>query len=195
MNSEENIMEQSSETAFARQVSKSRLEFLFDGIFAIAMTILVLELKVPDLADRLSAHELGLAMLHHGRIFFSYILSFIVLSGFWMTHNRIYANLKKISNTCLAIHIWLLAVAAFFPFCAHLLGKYPANRLALQIYYGAIFAYMFGILMMIITAEKQQLFNPTVEAKNIRKLRNRFLRACAILFAFFVLYSFFSFWK
>ena len=52
-----------------------------------------------------------------------------MLSVFWMTHNRIYANLKKITNSCLAIHIWLLAVAAFFPFCAHLLGKFPEQPL------------------------------------------------------------------
>jgi len=188
-------MEQSSKSAFAKQVSKSRLEFLFDGVFAIAMTLMVLELKVPELQNRLSAHELGAALLHHGRTFFSYILSFFALSMFWMVHNRIYINLKKISNTCLAIHIWLLAVAAFFPFCAHLLGKFPGNRLTLQIYFGTVFAYFFGIFLLIIAAEKQKLFDPAVEAKDIRKLRNRFLRSCVIILTAFVFYSFFPFGK
>jgi len=189
-------MKQISELVFAKQVSKGRLEFLFDGVFAIAMTILVLELKIPELVDRKSSQELGMALLHHGRTFFSYILSFFVLSMFWMTHNRIYANLKKISNICLAVHIWLLAVAAFFPFCAHLLGKFPANLLTLQIYFGAVFAYFFGIFLLIFTAEKQKLFDPAVEAKDIRKLRNRFLRSCIIVLAAFVFYSFyFPFWK
>ena len=187
-------MEQNSEFAFAKQVSKSRLEFLFDGVFAIAMTILVLELKIPELADRHSAHELGVALLQNGLTFLSYILSFFMLSIFWMTHNRIYVNLKKISNTCLAIHIWLLAVAAFFPFCAHLM-KYGTNRLALQIYLGTVLAYFFGILLLIVTAEKQKLFHPAVEAKDIRKLRNGFLRGCTILIAFFIFYSFFPFGK
>ncbi|MEI6614282.1 MAG: TMEM175 family protein [Chrysiogenales bacterium] len=188
-------MEQKSVSPFARQVSKGRLEFLFDGIFAIAMTILVLELKVPELQNRLSANELGAALLNHGRTFFSYILSFFVLSMFWFSHNRIYTNLKKISNTCLAIHIWLLAVAAFFPFCAHLLGKFPGNRLTLQIYFGTVFAYFLGILLLIITAEKQKLFDPEVEAKDIRKVRNGFLRSCVIILVAFIFYSFFSFGK
>ena len=183
-------MEQKSESPFAKQVSKSRLEFLFDGVFAIAMTILVLELKIPELADRHSTHELGSALLKNGMTFLSYILSFIMLSVFWMTHNRIYANLKKISNACLAVHIWLLAVAAFFPFCAHLM-KYGTNRLALQIYLGAIFAYFFGILILVVMAERQKLFDPAVEARDIRKLRNGFLRGCAVLIVFFIFYSFF----
>jgi uncharacterized membrane protein len=188
-------MEQKPVSAFAKQVSKGRLEFLFDGVFAIAMTILVLELKIPELADRRSSQELGAALLHHGRTFFSYILSFFVLSMFWMAHNRIYANLKKISNTCLAIHIWLLAVAAFFPFCAHLLGKFPGNRLTLQIYFGTVFAYFFGILMLIITAEKQKMFDPDVEVKDIKKMRNGFLRSLAMILAAFAFYSFFNFGK
>jgi uncharacterized membrane protein len=188
-------MEKNSESAFSKQVSKGRLEFLFDGIFAIAMTILVLELKIPELADRHSVHELGSALLKNGMTFLSYILSFIMLGVFWMTHNRIYGNLIKISNTCLAIHIWLLAVAAFFPFCAHLM-KYGTNRLALQIYIGACLAYFIGILLLVVTAEKQKLFDPAVEAKDIRNLRNRFLRSAVILIAIFIFYSFiFTFGK
>jgi len=187
-------MEQIPETVFAKHVSKGRLEFLFDGIFAIAMTILVLELKIPELEDRHSVGELGAALFKNGMTFLSYILSFAMLSVFWMTHNRIYANLKKISSLCLAIHIWLLAVAAFFPFCAHLM-KYGTNRLALQIYLGAVFAYFFGIFLLIVTAEKQKLFDPAVEAKDIRKLRNRFLRPCALIIALIIFYSFFPFGK
>lgn len=187
-------MEPKLEPVFAKQVSKGRLEFLFDGIFAIAMTILVLELKIPELADRHSVHELGSALMKNGMTFLSYILSFVMLGVFWMTHNRIYANLKKISNTCLAIHIWLLAVAAFFPFCAHLM-KYGTNRLALQIYIGTCLAYFIGILILVVTAEKQKLFDPEVEAKDIRKMRNRFLRSVVILVVVFVYYSFFPFGK
>jgi uncharacterized membrane protein len=159
------------------------------------MTILVLELKIPELADRHSVHELGSALLKNGMTFLSYILSFVMLGVFWMTHNRIYSNLIKISNTCLAIHIWLLAVAAFFPFCAHLM-KYGTNRLALQIYIGACLAYFIGILVLVVTAEKQKLFDPSVEAKDIRKLRNRFLRSAVILTAIFIFHSiFFTFGK
>jgi uncharacterized membrane protein len=183
-------MEQKSESAFAKQVSKSRLEFLFDGIFAIAMTILVLELKIPELADRHSAHELGAALLHNWRTFLSYIISFFVLSGFWIGHNTLYAKLTRITKAVVAIHIWMLAWAAFVPFCAHLLGRYPGNQLALLIYLAMAFAYTVGLLALIITAERQNLFDLAIPASDVRKLRRGFMRPL-IGMLFFALYIIF----
>src|SRR5512135_351823 len=121
-------------SVFSRDVSKGRLEFLFDGVFAIALTILVLEIKLPEqLQDRRSFSELGRALLHNGRTFISYVMSFFVLSGFWIGHNQIFAQVRRISKTAMAIHVWLMAWAAFVPFCAHLIGRYPGNRLALLV--------------------------------------------------------------
>ena len=171
-------------SVFSGDVSKGRLEFLFDGVFAIAMTILVLELKLPEqLQDRRSFAELGRALLHNGRTFFSYIISFFILSGFWIGHNQIYAPMRRISKAAMAIHVWLLAWAAFIPFCAHLIGRYPGNPLALLIYMVAAFAYTLGLLALVITAEKQELFDPGVPAGDVRKLRMGFIRALiAMLF-------------
>jgi uncharacterized membrane protein len=189
------IIKQGSEPAFAELVSKGRLEFLFDGIFAIAMTILVLELKVPELADRLSNHELGTALLHHGRAFFSYILSFIVLSIFWITHNWVYAHIRKISISCLCIHVWLLMVAAFLPFCAHMLGKYGRNSLAVQIYCFEVIAYMFGILVLILIAWKQKLFDPEMTVTRIKKMRRLTLLVLLIWIVYFVIFGILRPWR
>lgn len=52
---------------------------LFDGVFAIAMTILVLELKVPELVAQRSVQELAKGLAHQGSTFVSYLLSFFVL--------------------------------------------------------------------------------------------------------------------
>ena len=60
-------------------ISRSRLEFLVDGVFAIALTILVLELKVPELADRRSVPELGQALAHEAPTFLSYLGGFVLL--------------------------------------------------------------------------------------------------------------------
>jgi uncharacterized membrane protein len=190
MDSEENIMEQSSEPTFAKQISKGRLEFLFDGIFAIAMTLLVLELKVPELQDHHSPHELGVALLHNRRIFLSYIISFLILSGFWIGHNKLYAKLTRITKAVVFIHIWMLAWAAFVPFCAHLIGRYPGNQLALLIYLAMVFAYTLGLLALIITAERQNLFDPAIPAGDVRKLRRGFMRPliAMLLFALYIIF-------
>lgn len=71
-------------------INKARLEFLWDGIFAIAMTILVLELRVPEISDRRSSAELLRRLGHDASVFGSWLLSFIVLSVFWNNHQRGY---------------------------------------------------------------------------------------------------------
>ncbi|MBU4269054.1 MAG: DUF1211 domain-containing protein [Acidobacteria bacterium] len=182
-------------SVFKGDVSKARLEFLFDGVFAIAMTIMVLELKLPELQDRKSVHELGTALLHHGRTFFSYIISFIILSSFWISHNQIYANLKRISKTVLAIHIWLLATAAFFPFCAHLYGRYPSNPLASLIYFGGVIVFFLGMLALVIAAKRQKLFDPEIPARDVKKLRRGFLWSVAILLFAYVFIFVLPVWK
>lgn len=184
MNSEENTMEQSSGPTFSSQISKGRLEFLFDGIFAIAMTILVLELKVPELQNHHSARELGMVLLHNWRTFLSYIISFIILSSFWIGHNTLYTKLTRITKTVVAIHIWMLAWAAFVPFCAHLIGSYPGNQLALLIYLAMAFAYILGLLALVIAADKQHLFDPAIPAGDVRKLRRGFIRPLIGMFVF-----------
>jgi uncharacterized membrane protein len=176
MAQEEQGMETKVDSAFKKEVSRGRLEFLFDGVFAIAMTILVLELKLPELQDKRSVHELGQALLHHGRTFISYIISFIILSGFWIGHNTVYAKLTRITKTVLAIHVWLLAVSAFIPFCAHLIGRYPSNPLAMMIYIGTALAYILGMMTLVIAAEKQKLFDPAIPPGDVRKLRQGFIR-------------------
>ncbi len=184
-------MGKEAKSVFNAEVSKGRLEFLFDGIFAIAMTILVLELKFPEkLQNSRSAHELGTALLHNRRTFFSYVVSFIILSGFWIGHNRIYAKLKRVTWSILAIHFWLLAWAVFVPFCAHLIGRYPSNPLALLVYLATTFAYIMGLLAVIITAEKQKLFDPAIPAGDVIKLRRGFIRPLIgmLFFAIYILF-------
>ncbi len=179
------------QSAFTTSISKGRLEFLFDGIFAIAMTILVLELKLPEsLQDRSSAHELGQALLRHWRTFFSYIVSFAVLSGFWVGHNTIYSKLKRITKLVLVIHVWLLAWAAFIPFCAHLIGRFPSNPLTLTVYLATALAYSLGMLALIVTAEKQGLFDAAIPAADVKKLRRGLIRSQAAM-AFLMLYYIF----
>lgn len=177
-------------TAFATTISKGRLEFLFDGVFAIALTILVLELKLPEIADRRSAGELGRALLHHWRTFLSYIISFMILSGFWIGHNTLYARVARVTKAILAIHVWLLIWAAFIPFCAHLLGRYPGNPVAHAVYLATAFAYTVGLLALVVTADRQQAFDPAVPASDVRRLRRGLVRPLVAML-FLLVYALF----
>ncbi len=169
-------------------VSKARLEFLFDGIFAIAMTILVLELKVPELNEPKSVHELGHALLHHAPTFGSYLLSFIMLGVFWYRHNNQYRHYILITRPMLILHLIQLAAAAFFPFCAALFGRYPTNPLSMVIYTGCVFVYGWTTFANWLVAKKHGAFAATYPEDDYLKTRRRTLRGCLAISAMFCTY-------
>jgi TMEM175 potassium channel family protein len=70
------------------EISKSRIEMLTDGIFAIVMTLLVLEIAVPQLTHpQVAAGELPKRLLELWPVIYSYALSFIILGFFWINHH------------------------------------------------------------------------------------------------------------
>ncbi|HEY1090165.1 MAG TPA: TMEM175 family protein [Burkholderiaceae bacterium] len=115
-------------------IHRARLETLVDGVFAIAMTILVLELKVPELSDRRSAEELLHGLLHHGPVIGAYFFSFAMLGMFWVWHHRLAEKVREIDLPLLICALCFLSLICFFPFAAALLGRYTTNLTALLIY-------------------------------------------------------------
>jgi uncharacterized membrane protein len=101
-----------------------RLETLVDGIFAIAMTLLVLALAVPDITGTLSNEAVINAL--HGLIpsLYTLVLSFLLLAVFWNNHHRSFHKINKMNTMLLWINIiWLLFIV-MVPFSASLTGKY-----------------------------------------------------------------------
>jgi uncharacterized membrane protein len=162
-------------------ISRTRLECLFDGIFAIAMTILVLELKVPELADRHSASELLHKLAIYGPTFGSYALSFLILGMFWYRHNEQHHHCQSVTRSMLALQLVQLAVAAFFPFCAALLGRYPTNQLSQLMYCGCVSIYLWVTLGNWLEAGKRGALKPDVSSTDFRRIRMRLLRSCAAI--------------
>jgi hypothetical protein len=82
-----------------------------------------------------------------------------------------------------------MAIAAFFPFCAHLLGRYPGNTLAIVIWLATVWCFAFGLLLLALAAERQGLFGPEFDAAQTRRLRNRLVRLTAILLVYVVCFG------
>lgn len=106
---------------------KGRVEALVDGVFAIAMTILVLEVKVPNIGDKLSAMELWHALAHDGVVIFAYFVSFAALGIFWVWHHKLMEKVAQVDLPMLVCCLVFLALICFFPFVAALFGRYPLN--------------------------------------------------------------------
>src|SRR5215468_909030 len=69
------------------QLGRNRIEALTDGVFAVAMTLLVLDIKVPELEQALSSAELPFRLLALWPKFLSYAISFVILGVYWVGHH------------------------------------------------------------------------------------------------------------
>lgn len=113
----------------------ARLEQLADGIFAIVMTILVFEIKAPDLFNPTNNLELYFAMKMMLPAFLSYLLSFSLLFTYWRAHHffvSVYA--KNIDRNLTNINAIFFLFIALVPFSTSLLGRYNDNQLAIIIF-------------------------------------------------------------
>jgi uncharacterized membrane protein len=128
-------------------ISKNRLETLVDGIFAIAMTILVLGITPPkpDISEAqavLPGKIIGLFPE-----FFIFIVSFLILAGFWLSHHRQFHFVRVIDSRLLWINILLLSSIVFIPYSTDVAGDYPHILIAVLLFHinliiiGLIFSY------------------------------------------------------
>jgi len=169
-------------------VSKVRLEFLYDGIFAIAMTLLVLDVKVPELVDRRSVGELGRVLAQHGSTLFSYFLSFGMLGLLWYRHNRQFHRIRHVTPVMVFLHVLQLSMAAFFPFCASTFGHYPANYLSMALYTGCILVYVGCSAAVWIVAKRTGALEPELSETDYRLQRRRNLRGLLVVSMLFLFY-------
>ena len=105
-----------------------------DGLFAIAMTLLVVDLAVPTLSDASSVHELADALNDDSAKFISFFISFAVIGRYWLAHHTYFSALARLDRKLIALNLLYLAFIAFLPFPTALLGEYFSNPLSIAIY-------------------------------------------------------------
>jgi uncharacterized membrane protein len=120
----------------------SRLEAFSDGVFAIVVTLLVLELKVPSLQDHHRVSELGQQLLHLSPKFLSWVISFIIVCKFWLNHHHILGLARYADYGTVWLNAIFLMFQSFIPFPTAMMGEYAANPLAVS---------AFGVVMAVNT--------------------------------------------
>ncbi|NLH46165.1 MAG: DUF1211 domain-containing protein [Acholeplasmataceae bacterium] len=121
--------------------SKNRVDAFSDGIFAIIITLLVLEIKVPHIHEYNSAGELTQSLLTLLPKFFGWIISFFTVAVIWVNHHRIFKQIKKLDNGVFWWNAVLLLWTSFIPFPTAVLGDYPNNHTSI-ILYGLVMSLM-----------------------------------------------------
>jgi uncharacterized membrane protein len=112
-------------------MNKYRLEALSDGVFAVAITLLVLDIRLPA---GVPYENLGGALVQLTPKILSYLLSFIVVGIYWSFHHAALARLRRIDGTVVFLNLLLLLLVTFMPFPTILMGEYPFTTLPLVIY-------------------------------------------------------------
>ncbi len=108
----------------------NRIETLVDGIFAIAMTLLVLNLSIPQLTSSVPNITVENYLISSIPKFFTYTLSFVILAIFWRINHQQFCRIKRANSMLLWITvIWLLFVA-LVPFSTSLMGGYGETQAA-----------------------------------------------------------------
>lgn len=106
-----------------------RLCALTDGVYAIVLTLLVLDLKPPEEAT-LTNSELVQDLVALGPNLLAYLISFVVVSFFWMQHHRVFASLERCDGRALLGNFLHLLLISLTPFTASLIGRYEGERAA-----------------------------------------------------------------
>jgi uncharacterized membrane protein len=122
----------SSDEDALEEPGTERLLALSDGVVAIALTLLVLQLKVPvaNVHNKTNPSVLYHDLAHGSPQLVSYLISFYVIGVFWLVHHRVYRLLRGHREVIAWWNFAFLFTITLFPFSAALLGAFPDNSLA-----------------------------------------------------------------
>lgn len=110
--------------------TKNRLEALVDGTIAIAITLLVLYIKVPIITVAQAKTGLLAELSNLEPDFFAFFLSFALLAVFWMAHHRQFQVIERVDETFLWLNILMLSFIVLVPFSTSLREEYLTSRVA-----------------------------------------------------------------
>ena len=150
-------------------MKKNRLEAFSDGVFAIVITLLILNIKLPQVQyDNLT--DGLIAMLPNIGV---YVLSFLLIGMYWVFHHYTFSFMKEADGVLLWLNIIFLLFISFIPFPTSLMGEYPFKTIPMVIY-GAnlLLANIIGFISLIYLNRNRQLatdiFTPAVNKMQMR---------------------------
>jgi uncharacterized membrane protein len=155
-------------------VDTTRLEAFSDGVFAIAITLLVLEIKVPP-----PNTALGVALLQLWPSYLAYVVSFLVIGAIWINHHAMFLHIVRVDGTLLLLNVLHLMLIAFLPFPTAVLAEAfyrGTDEPIATAFYGGILTVIgiFVTAMWQYAARGHRLLDTHLTAKKARQIGRRF---------------------
>jgi len=149
-----------------------RLETFSDGVFAVAITLLVLGLAVHPAAGRL-----GHALLHYWPHYATYVVSFLTIGIIWMNHHAQFDRIEQADRTLMVLNLVLLMFVTLIPFPTSLLATYlhagTDEHVAAAVYAATLLAMSIAFFSTYLWAARRKLFAPWVGERQVGYLVRR----------------------
>lgn len=155
-----------------------RIVGLSDGVISIVLTLLVLELRVPQLPEHATALDMWHALAGIRTKIFSFLLGFLFVASLWFAHNQLFKLFEKIDNTMLWYNNFLLLFVCFLPFPTAIIGEYPSNPVGITLFGSIWVVISFMIYLLGSRAYKKNYIHSRVDIR-----RYRFLRKMALIYS------------
>ena len=156
-------------------LTKSRLEALSDGIFAFAMTLLVIGLSVPDKASLVLTNAYALHVLldlYSG--FVHYVLAFLILGAFWLSQHMQFHSVRTPDKIFTWINLVTLMFVALLPFSASFSGAFSGVPVGAMVFESNLLLIGIGLsIQWWYATNDHRLTEPTLKPEYIRKIRFR----------------------
>jgi uncharacterized membrane protein len=158
-------------------MTTSRIEAFSDGVFAIAITLLVLEIHVPEDPEE----GLGQALLDQWPAYASYVVSFFVIGIIWVNHHAVFDHLQRADRPLLFLNLLLLMFVGLLPWPTNLMATYMREggadeQVAAVVYSGTMTAMgvAFGALWTY-ASRHRGLLGDSLSPEEVRRLTRRFV--------------------
>lgn len=177
------------------QTETNRLEAFSDGVFAVAITLLALELKVPAPGSLHLHHPLAAALLAEWPAAVAYVLSFVSVLIGWVNHHALFGLVRRTDHSFLILNCLMLMLATAIPFGTEMLATYlrtPSSRTAM-IVYNSIFLLLIVAFnaMWAYAAHNRRLLGADVSALSVQTITRQYRLGLAVCVPTFVL----AFWS
>ncbi len=117
-------------------LTKSRIEALSDGVFSIAMTLLVLKLEVPEVMHHSSNADMLAQLLAMTPAFMTYVVTFLIAGGFWYLQHLLFHFIRHADSPFVWMNLIFLMLVALLPFSAGLMAHLLIHPVSQLFYYG-----------------------------------------------------------
>ena len=147
-------------------MEKSRLEAFSDGVFAIVITLLILDIRFPEV-DYSQFKATFVSLLPR---ILAYVMSFIIIGLYWVVHHNSMHAMRKTDRGFLWLNILLLLCVSFIPFPTSLLGRYPFQAGPIVVYgITLIICNVVGYIMLLYVHYRPHLAAPEFSEQYLRR--------------------------